>query len=158
MNTLLALGILLISVTFGLLAIAMVILVMGFAGAPGALLLEVGKKMQNSFLCVSGFILAAFGQAYIVGAYATFMVALLYKFSAAIPGMPTWPLWIAAFFHSGAAPTYAMKERAERPMAQHYTLGIVASAAILIFFTAIFAPESLIAPYGWVPYFEWLLK
>ena len=146
------------SMSLGLLAIAIVILIMGFAGAPGALLFEIGKKMQNSFLCVSGFILAAFGQAYVVGAYAAFMVALLYRFSAAMPDVPTWPLWIVAFVHSGAAPTYAMKERAERPTAQHYTLGIVATAAMLIFFTAVFAPESLIAPYRWVPYFEWLLK
>jgi hypothetical protein len=105
-------------------------------------------------LAVFGFILAALGQSYVVGAYAVFVVGLLRWFSTGRPDVPTWPLWIAAFIHSDAAPIYGMKERPEQPTAQHRTLGIVSLAATVVFFIAAFAPGALKLIYGWVPLFE----
>lgn len=154
MNVLLALLIMFMAFTVGLIAVAIVITIMGLAGAPGALLFEAGQKAQNVILRVAGLAVAALGQSFVVGAYAVLVVGLLHWFSAGRLDVPTWPLWIAAFFHSGAAPTYAMKERPEEPTAQHQTLGIVALAASLIFFLSAFWPTSLRGVYGWVPLFD----
>jgi hypothetical protein len=140
--------------TVGLIAVAIVMVIMGLAGAPGAMLFAAGQKAQSASVRVFGFILAALGQSYVVGAYAVFVVGLLRWFSAGRPDVPTWPLWIAAFFHSGAVPAYGMKERPEQPTAQHRTLGIVSLAGVAVFFIAAFAPASLKPVYGWVPFFE----
>jgi hypothetical protein len=154
MKTLLALLIMFMACTMGLIAVAIVMVVMGFAGAPGAMLFAAGKKAKSALLEVFGLILAALGQSYVVGAYAVFVVGLLRWFSTGRPDVPTWPLWIAAFIHSGAAPAYGMKERSEQPTAQHRTLGIVSLAATVVFFIAAFAPGVLKLIYGWVPLFE----
>jgi hypothetical protein len=155
MKTLFALLIMFVACTMGLIAVAIVMVIMGFAGAPGAMLFAVGQKRKSALLGVFGLILAALGQSYVAGAYAVFVVGLLRWFSTGRPDVPTWPLWIAAFIHSGAAPTYGMKERPEQPTAQHRTLGIVSLAATVVFLIAAFAPPgSLRLIYGWVPLFE----
>lgn len=158
METLFALLIMFAAFTVGLAGIAIVMMIMGLTGAPGAMLFEIGRKTSNAFLSVTGFILTAIGQTYIVGAYIVLVVALLQLFALARPDVPTWPLWIAAFFHSGAVPVYGMKEKPTEPTAQHYTLGIVALLAAVIFFVAVFVPAILRPLYGWVPYFGNLLK
>lgn len=158
MNTLLALLIMVAALTVGLGAIALVMLTMGLAGAPGAIMFAAGQKTKNSFLSNGGLIVAAIGQSYIVGAYAVFVVSLLRWFTEGRPDFPTWPLWIAAFFHSGAAPEYGMKERPDNPTAQHHTLGIVALLATVVFFVAAFAPNSLSPFYGWVPLYNATLQ
>ena len=158
MKTLLALLIMFMACTIGLIAVAIVMVSMGLAGAPGAILFAAGRKAQSALLRVCGLILAALGQSYVVGAYAVFVVGLLRWFSTGRPDVPTWPLWIAAFFHSGAVPTYGMKERPEEPTAQHLTLGIVALAATVVFFIAAFAPEALKSIYGWVPLLDGTLQ
>jgi len=140
--------------SFGLMVIAIVMVIMGLAGAPGALIFEAGKKTKNVLLSVLGFVLSALGQSYVVGAYAVFVVSLLRWFSEARPNIPTWPLWIAAFFHSLAAPEYAKRERAKEPTAQHYSLGIVVLLSIVFFFIMVFAPNTLNPIYGWVPFYQ----
>lgn len=158
MKTLFALLIMIMACTMGLIVVAIVMVIMGFAGAPGAGLFAAGQKAQNTLLRLCGLILAALGQSYVVGAYVVFVVGLLRWFSTGRPDVPTWPLWIAAFFHSGAVPTYGMKERPEEPTAQHYTLGIVALVATGVFFIAAFAPGALKSIYGWVPFFDGMLQ
>ena len=158
MNTLFALLIMFMACTMGLIAVAIVMVVMGFAGAPGAMLFAAGQKAQNALLRMCGLILSALGQSYVVGAYAVFVVGLVRWFSTGRPDVPTWPLWIAAFFHSGAVPTYGMKERPEEPTAQHRTLGIVALAATVVFYSAVFTPGTLKSIYGWVPLFDGMLQ
>jgi hypothetical protein len=158
MKTLLALLIMFTACTMGLIAIAIVMMIMGLAGAPGAMLFAAGQKTRNVFLTACGFIVAALGQSYVVGAYTVFVVGLLRWFSEGRPDVPTWPLWIAAFFHSGAAPTYGMKERPEEPTAQHHTLGLVQLLATAVFFIVAFAPNTLKPIYGWVPLFDAMLK
>lgn len=158
MKTLLALMIMFMACSIGLISVALVMIIMGVAGAPGAILFAAGQKFKNGFLRILGLLIAALGQSYIVGAYTVFVVGLLRWFSEGWPEVPTWPLWIAAFFHSGAAPSYGMKERPEEPAAQHLTLGVVALTASVIFFVAAFAPQALAALYGWVPYFDSMLK
>ena len=158
MNTLLALLIMFMAFTMGLIAVGIVMFVMGFAGAPGAMLFAAGQKARSALLRVCGLILAALGQSYVVGAYAVFVVGLLRWFSTGRPDVPTWPLWIAAFFHSGAVPFYGMKERPEEPTAQHLTLGIVELAATVVFFIVAFAPGALKSIYGWVPLFDGMVQ
>ena len=158
MNTVTALLLMLAAFTVGLLPIAVVILVMGFGGAPGAMLFAAGEKSDNSVLRVCGFMLAALGQLIVVGAYAVLVVALVRWISIVRPEIPTWSLWIAAFFHSGAAPMYAMKEKPERPTAQHHTLVYVELGATVVFFLAVFAPALLARVYWWVPLFDRLLQ
>lgn len=158
MNTLFAVLIMFMACTMGLIAVAIVMLVMGFAGAPGAMLFAAGQRTQSAFLRVCGLVVAALGQSYVVGAYAVFVVGLLRWFSSGRPDLPTWPLWVAAFFHAGAVPTYAMKERPEEPAAQHRTLGIVALVGTVVFFVAAFGPWALKSVYGWVPFFDKMLQ
>ncbi len=157
MKTLLALLIMFMACTMGLIAIAIVMMIMGLAGAPGAMLFAAGQKTKNAILTACGFIVAALGQLYVVGAYTVYVVGLLRWFSEGRPDVPTWPLWIAAFFHSGAAPAYGMKERPEEPTAQHHTLGLVALLATAVFFIVAFAPNTLKPVYGWVPLYDAML-
>lgn len=142
----------------GMIFVAIVMLLMSFGGAPGALLFEAGRKAHNGFLLLAGFALTAIGQAFIVCGYSVFVVSALRAFSHLHPEVPTWPLWIAAFFHSGAVPTYAMKERPEVPGSQHMTLGIVGTAAFICFVIVAFAPNLLGWIYGWIPFFDSNIK
>ncbi|NQT35110.1 hypothetical protein HQ587_07970 [bacterium] len=137
-----------------MIAIAIVMAIMGLAGAPGAIIFQAGIKTKRVLFLAFGFIFTALGQSYVVGAYSVFVVSLLRIFSATRPDVPTWPLWIAAFFHSVAAPTYGMKEKPEEPTAQHSTLGIVSLAATIVFIISAFAPSVLVPVYGWIPFFE----
>ena len=148
----------LISFTVGLFNIAIVMFIMGLAGLPGNILFDVGRKKENNFLVIIGFIITAISQSFVVGAYTVFVVALLRFFSILNPDVPTWPLWIAVFFHSGAVPTYAMKEQPDEPTAAHYSLPIVSSLSLVIFIIMIIAPSILQYLYGWVPYFGNTLK
>jgi hypothetical protein len=50
MKTLLALLIMFMACTMGLIAVAIVMVVMGFAGAPGAMLFAAGKKAKSALL------------------------------------------------------------------------------------------------------------
>ena len=150
MNTLLALLIMFLASTTGLIAVGIVILIMGLAGAPGALLFAAGEKTKSALLTAFGFIVTSLGQSYVVGACSVFVVGLLRSFSEGRPGMPTWPLWIAAVFQSGAAPIFAADDRPEEPTAQGRTLGLVALLVAAVFFTAAFAPTTLEPIYGWV--------
>ena len=158
MKTLHALLIMFMAFTMGLIAIGIVMMIMGLAGAPGAMLFAAGQKTKNVLLTACGFIVAALGQSYVVGGYAVFVVSLLRWFSEGRPNLPTWPLWIAAFFHSVAAPTYAMKERPKEPTAQHHTLGLVELLATAVFLTVAFAPNTLKPIYGWVPLYDAMLQ
>ena len=142
------------SFTMGLALIAIVMLLMGFGGAPGGIIFELGRKAQNSILIFLGFILTAVGQAFVICAYTVFLVSALRAFSGSAPQIPTWPLWIAVIFHSGAVPTYAMKERPEIPSSQHMTLGIVSLISFVCFLIMVFAPKWLAPIYSWVPFFQ----
>ena len=146
------------SLTVGLALVAIVMLLMGIGGAPGCMLFEVGRKSANRFLIILGFILTAVGQAYVVCSYTVFIVSALRAFSGVAPHLPTWPLWIAAFFHSGAVPTYAMKEKPEVPTSQHMTLGLVSSISFVCFLIIVFAPQWLSPMFGWIPLFQSNIK
>lgn len=154
MDTLFALLIMVVAFTLGLVPIAVVIILMGLAGAPGAIMFDLGRKSNQMLTTIVGFALSALGQAFIVGAYAVFVVGLLRWFAEVRPDIPTWPLWIAAFFHSGAVPVYGMKEQPDEPTAQHHSLGLVGFAATVVFLVVAFAPDSLQTVYGWVPFFS----
>jgi hypothetical protein len=155
-NVLLALLIMFMAFSVGLIAVAIVIPIMGLAGAPGALLYAAGQRAQQTALRGLGLLVAALGQSFVVGVYAVLVVGLVRWFATGRPDMPTWPLWIAAFFQSGAAPTYAMKEKPEVPTAQHRTLGVVALTATIVFFLSALSPTALRSVYGWVPLFDQL--
>jgi|GEM_PF-1362712 len=154
MNTAFSLLIMFMAFSIGLIGIAVAILVMGLAGAPGALIFDTGRTAGNRSLLRLGLVLAAVGQSYEAGAYAVFVVAVLRAFSVANPEVPTWPLWIAAFFHSDAGVVYAMKERPEQPTAQHYSLPFVSLASFVIFLLAVLVPSWLAPFYQWVPNFD----
>ena len=150
--------VLFISCTMGLMAIAIVMLLMGLAGGPGALVFEAGRSKGNQALRLFGFGLTALGQAFVVCGYCVFVVSLLRAFSHGAPAVQVWPLWIAAFFHSVAVPVYAMRERPDTPTSQHMTLGLVSTAAIVFFFIMAFAPRLLTSLFGWIPFFHANLK
>jgi hypothetical protein len=158
MNTVIALAIMFASFTVGLIFVAIVMILMGFGGAPGGILFEIGRKTQNGFLTMTGLFLTALGQAFVVCIYTILVVSVLRVFAEACPHISTWPLWIGAFFHSGAVPTYAMKEKPEVPTAQHMTLGFVSSITFICFFIMAFAPQWLSWIFGWVPFFQHNIK
>lgn len=154
MNTLLALLILFGMLTFGLIAVAGVMMVMGLAGMPGALIGFAGDRAKSSILASFGFLVTALGQSFVVGAYIVFIVSLLRWFAEGRPDVPTWPLWIAAFIHSEAAPAYGMKERPQVVTTQHSSLGLVSLIATVIFFITAFSPATLSPIYKWVPFYS----
>ena len=154
MNTILSLLILFSSFTFGLGLIAIIMLLMGLCGAPGAIFFELGRKAQNGALTILGLILTAFGQSFVICSYAVFVVSALRAVSVAMHDIPTWPLWIAAFFHSNAVPVYAMKERPEVPTSQHMTLGFVSFVSFVCFLIMAFAPQCLDPIFSWIPFFQ----
>ncbi len=154
MEVFLAIAIMIASFTIGLIPIAVAMVVMGLAGSPGAILFVVGQRKSQNWIKLTGLLIAALGQSYVVGSYSVFVVSLLRDFSEARPDMPTWPLWIATLFHSVAVPTYAMKEKTDQPTAQHYTLGIVAILSLCVFCVIAFVPAVLRPIYGWVPLYH----
>lgn len=154
MNTIISLGIMIAAMTIGSFAIAIIILVMGLAGAPGALLYELGRKNNSSFLIILGLLLAGVGQAFIICAYTVFVVSIMRFYLEGHPNIPSWPLWIAAFFQSMAAPSHALKDRSAENTAQYMTLGCVGFAALIVFAFLVFVPESVKSIYFWVPFYE----
>jgi hypothetical protein len=126
---------------------------MGLGGAPGAAIYAMAQKSENSAAKSIGFLLCALGQTFVVGAYAAFLVGLLWWFTFSNPDIPTWPLWIAAFFHAVAVPTYGMKEQPEEPTAQHLSLGLVSTLSFILFFLIVFLPKAMSLIYGWVPFY-----
>lgn len=155
MNTVVALLILFASCTIGLGVIGIVILLMGLAGSVGALIFEAGRSRDNEALRLFGFALTALGQTFVVCGYCVFVVSALRAFSHAAPAIPVWPLWIAAFFHSVAVPTHAMREPLpDTPSSQHMTLWLVGTAAFVCFWMMAFAPRLLSWLYGWIPFFH----
>lgn len=160
MNTLCALVIMVASITppIGWFVIAIVMLLMGWGGAPGGILYEVGLKNQNGIVMFLGFIMTALGQAFVICAYTILVVSALRAFSESAPNVPTWPLWISAFLHSGIVPAFAMKEKPATPSSQHMTLGIVASISLTCFLIMAFAPQWLSKFFAWVPFFQSNIK
>ena len=148
-----SLAIMFMAFTMGLIAIAVVLFIMGVAGAPGAIIFDIGKRQKKSILKIIGFISTAIGQIYVVGAYSVFVVGFLRWFKTDRLDMPIWPLWIAALFHSIAAPIYGMKEMPKEPTTQHFSLGIVVVCVTAIFFFVVFVPNTLSPIYRWVPFF-----
>jgi hypothetical protein len=153
MSTIFALVIMFACFTFGLALIGLVVLVMGVGGLPGALIFEAGRKSSNKALLLLGVAATAVGQSYIVCAYSAFVVSALRAFSGAYEQVPTWPLWIAAFFHSCAPTAYAKKERFGVPTSQNLALGIAGFAAFVCFVVMVVNPAPLHGVFGWVPFF-----
>lgn len=151
MGTLLSFLIVIGFCTFGLGVVAVVMIAMGFGGAPGAILYEIGKKKGSLPLKVSGLVVTGLGQAYVVGIYAVLLVSALRYVPSIWPNLALWPLWIVSYFHSNAAPAYGLKEKSDT--AQFHTLLEVVLCTQVIFFTMVFAPRFLQFAYGWVPFF-----
>ena len=158
MNTIFALALMFASFTFGLALIAIVLLMMGVGGMPGGMLFEMSKRSQNPVLAVVGFILTAVGQAFVVCAYVVLTVSSLRAFSATLPYIPTWPLWIAALFHSTAVPSFGMKAKADLAPSQYMALVIVGFVSFMCFLIMAFAPQYLGFIYGWIPFFKYNIK
>ena len=140
--------------TVGMIGIAVAMIAMGLGGAPGAIIYAAGQKNDNGAAKAIGFLVCALGQTFIVGAYAAFVVGLLWWFASSKPDIPTWPLWIAAFFHAVAVPSYGMKEQPEEPTAQHLSLGLVSTLSLILFFLIVFLPDAMSVIYGWVPFYK----
>lgn len=154
MNTIHALLLLFGACTVGMIGIAIAMVAMGLGGAPGAIIYAVGQKNESGAAKTVGFLVCTLGQTFVVGAYAAFVVGLLWWATSSMPDIPAWPLWIAAFFHSVAVPTYGMKEQPEEPAAQHLSLGLVSMLSFILFFLIVFLPDAMSAIYGWVPFYK----
>ena len=53
-------------------SIVMMVMVMGVAGAPGAIIYETGAKYKDRILKTVGLFVSAVGQSYLAGAYSIF--------------------------------------------------------------------------------------
>ena len=158
MNTALSLLVAFMASTIGLAVVAVAMICMGFAGAPGALVYEFGKRKQSIAMRMSGILLAGLAQAFVVAAYCVFVLSLMHLLLHFRPSLPSWPLWIAAGFHTIAIPGYAAKEREAERTAQYLSLPIVSVAAIGTFVLSIVSPATLAPLFSWVPYFEEILR
>ena len=158
MNTILAILIAFMACLFGLIAVAAGMLCMGLFGAPGAILYEIGKKKDQAPLRTAGILVAGLGQAFVVGAYCVLAVSLLHWLIAIKPSLPAWPLWFAAVFHTCAIPANALKETEAAKTAQYIALPFASLAAIVTFILTITSPSVLEPVFGWIPWFDYLLK
>ena len=143
--------------TIGMIGIALAMVLMGVGGAPGAIIYRWGRKSESTILRSIGFLACALGQAFVVGAYIVLVIGSLYWFSTNYPESPTWPLWIAAFFHSHAVPIYAMKERPPERTAQHDSLELVSFFTFVLFIVVVLFPQTLSLIYEWVPFYNYML-
>lgn len=134
--------------TVGLMAVALVMLVMGVAGAPGAVLYA---KAQQSGARILGLGLAAVGQCFVIGAYAVFVVGLVRWYATIRPGATIWPLVDSGLLSQYGGSNLWHAQAPESPSAQHLTLGLVALAGFIVFLLAAFAPATLSPLYSWVP-------
>lgn len=144
--------------TVGMAGIGITMVLMGIGSAPGAMIHDWGRNTENIVVRVGGFALCALGQAFVVGIYIALVIGSVYWFSENYSDSPIWPLWMAAFFHSLAVPVYAMKERPSQRTAQHDSLGIVASIALILFFAISNFPKTFSALYWWVPLYNHILQ
>ena len=158
MNTVYSLLFMFGLLTIGLFPIPVVMLAMGLAGAPGAIIYSKGEESANAAVKFAGFWVCALCQTFVAGAYTALVISLLYWLTARRPELATWPLWIAAFCHSGATPAYAMKENPAKPTAQHLSLSIVTIVSFVIFWLVIFAPNLMEYVYGWIPFYGYIPK
>lgn len=156
MNTLHSLGIMFGLFTVGLVFVFIVIMLMGAAGFPGAAVIESGRKSDNDIQRLLGVALAAVGQGFVACSYTVFVVSALRAFSDVNGHLPTWPLWIAAIYQSGAAPAYLLQQN---PPADHKKcLDWVSGAVAICLVVIAFIPNALSVPFGWVPFFDSNIK
>ena len=137
MNTIIALFIAFIACGVGTIGIGFSVLILGLIGLPGAYIYFAGRKIGNTPMKVIGFGLSTVGQTYAQCAYIVFVIGLLHFISSGKPEMPTWPLWLAAFFHSGVGPARVMtiQENAKNKSNIHLSTSISFAFSLLLHFS-----------------------
>ena len=152
MNTIYSLLIMFGAFTIGLIFVFPIILLMGAAGFPGAACIEFAKEKGDSNYRKLGISLLAMGWGVVACSYCVFSISYLRNFSSAHPDLALWPLWIAAFYQSCAAPTYILKQNP--PPEHEQALNVTVLALIFCFIFTALAPKVMEPLFSWVPYFE----
>ena len=159
MSTLHSIIVMLLMVTIGMAPMAIVMLLIGASGAPGAAVYALGQKTHSGMIRLAGLILATIGMSYTAGMYSVFIVGFLKWYAESRGDLPTWPFWIASAFHALGSIGFAMLDTVKDPsekrqVAQHHCLGFVCWITVAIHSFVYFRPGFIEGIYGWVPFFE----
>lgn len=140
----------------GTLAATFYTLVVGLAGAPGALLSVAGSRRRTTAgIIVSGFILTALGQL----AASLLWIAVIYQSVHAwlgeSGGVGRFLVWVVAFYIANAPALIARKDAAREAdkNVQHVATFVVTRLTLVASFVLLFMPSLLHGNLGWVPHF-----
>jgi len=140
----------------GIFAAAVYTFVIGFAGAPGALLSSAAvKRSRDGITPVWGLFLTLAGQLYASLVFVTLVIHFVEARLSSAIGMGKWVAWSVAFFVAVAPSAIALKDavRAERRNVQHSATTLTAPLTAIGFFLFKLFPVIMNAGWGWVPMF-----
>ena len=153
METIYSLALLFAAFTFGMIAIAIMIFIMGLGGSLGAIVYAVGSNLKSRILIHLGLVITAIGQSLVIGIYGIFLVGAVRTLQDHRPSTVMWPLWIGVWFLTLSPHTHAMKDQTAPITPQCATLPFAGTAGLLTLLIAIFRPVWLEPWFNWVPFF-----
>ena len=140
----------------GAFAAALWTFVVGFAGAPGALLTaRAMRRSRTTAIPTWGVFATVAGQLYASLVFTAFVLETTASVLAHSAGFGKWVAWLVAFFVASAPAFIALKDaaRAEAKNVQHVATTLTAPLTAIGFFLFLFAPSIREAAWGWVPHF-----
>jgi hypothetical protein len=143
-----------LALTLGVVLIGLMMLLMRAGAAAGSFVFDLGRRVGSRHILKVGYYLAAAGQIFVNGAYIVFVTSAVCTFKVRYPGIPSWPLWLAAFIHSFATPLHAMNRRRLVTQAQYASLRLVCLGSLVCFLLMVVTPASLHGLFGWVPLYH----
>ena len=138
----------------GYLAGAVCVFIVGFAGAPGAVLSHAGQKSGNRFLSGLGFAICAAGQAYVVVGYAALVISQA-RSLVAERDLSSWIILGAAAMVASVPAVLVGKDslqarREGNATAQHRSADLTMWASSLGIIALLISP-TVARPWAWIP-------
>jgi len=140
----------------GILAAAIWVFVVGFAGVPGAMLsAAAAKRSANQTIPVWGLFLTVAGQLYAALVFVALVIHFVAPRLSEATGFGKWVVWVIAFMVGVAPPSMALKDavRADPRNVQHLATTFTAPLTAIGFLLFVFVPALMKAGWGWVPRF-----
>jgi hypothetical protein len=130
----------------------------GFGGAPGAMLAHKLSPDENwhdgsGNLSIAGLALCVIGQSYVALAFCAVAVGFTTDLLAKRPDLIRWIVWTLVFFISTLPTSFAAKDAANKPEKKTQDVATTFTFAIAaIGFWAFFFFPSLMGPWRWIPF------
>jgi hypothetical protein len=139
----------------GTLAAAIWTFVVGFGGAPGAILTAAAMRRTGATSIPTwGLLLTVAGQLYVSLAFTAFVMQTTTSLLGDSAGLGKWLAWVVTFCVASLPPFIALKDaaRAEIKNVQHGATTLTAPLAVIGFFVFLLVPSIRDAAWGWVPH------